>query len=66
MAELTFPKSTKHGQLRVVTMWRDWNDLRKAVASGDPIRIQEAFDECEPWVDWCFAVAAEKTEINNQ
>lgn len=58
--DTAFPRSAKHGQRRVVTMWRDWNNLRKAVASGDPVATQEAFDLCEPWVDWCFGQAAER------
>ena len=58
--DTAFPRSARHGQRRVVTMWRDWNNLRKAVASGDPVATQEAFDLCEPWVDWCFGQAAER------
>ena len=56
--DMTFPRSAKHGQRRIVTMRRDWSDLRRAVASGDPDAVQEAFDACEPWIDWCFGQAA--------
>lgn len=61
-ADLTFPRTARHGQRRVVGMWRDWNALRQAVALGDPVATQQAFDECEPWVDWCFGMASERKE----
>lgn len=57
--DLVFPRARKHGQRRVATMWRDWGDLRRAVASGDPADTQAAFDACEPWIDWCFQQASE-------
>lgn len=62
MGDLTFPRTARHGQRRVVGMWRDWNELRQAMACGDLIRAQAAFDECEPWIDWCFGMAAERKE----
>ncbi|SMO95992.1 hypothetical protein SAMN06265173_13111 [Thalassovita litoralis] len=44
----------RYGRRKISKMLKEWNRLREAVRGGDIERIQDAFDDCEEWVDFAF------------
>ena len=51
---MTTRDADRYGRARIVTLRRDVNRLRAAIAKGHPIETQEAWDNCERWVDRLF------------
>jgi hypothetical protein len=48
------PMTERYGRRKISKMLKEWNRLREAVRGGDIERIQDAFDDCEEWVDFAF------------
>lgn len=44
----------RYGARKITKMYRQWNDLRSSIASGEIEKAQAAFDKCEEWVDYAF------------
>lgn len=59
--DLSFSRSARYGTRQISSLWQKWNQLREAIRSLDPIQIQAAFDDCEPWIDWTFWRSSEQS-----
>ena len=50
----------RYGNRKVSKMYREVQEHRQAVASGDFARIQETWDKIENWIDYCFGQVSEQ------
>lgn len=54
--------SDRYGRVKLATIRRDFDKLRAAIQSHDPERTEDAWLDCERWVDFVFARAVGEAE----
>ncbi len=52
------PEPERYGNVRVAKIRAAYNDLRKAIRSGDVEAADAALDRYEPWADYIFSKGA--------
>lgn len=53
--------SETYGRAKIVTIKKDFDDLRAAIRSHDAKETEKAWDRCERWVDFVMGDAAKKS-----
>lgn len=56
---------TEHyGLAKIITIRKDFDDLRTAIRSHDTESIEAAWEKCERWLDMVFGRASKEAKKN--